>query len=81
MWGLYFAVLLILEKFCLFKGKSRIPSVLSHIYVLVLVMISFVLFNAENLDQAMGDIRGMFGLTGIKAVTQETLYYFRSYSI
>ena len=81
LWGLYFAVLLILEKFCLFKGKSRIPSVLSHIYVLVLVMISFVLFNAENLDQAMGDIKGMFGLTGIKAVTQETLYYFRSYSI
>ncbi len=81
LWGLYFGVLLILEKFCLSKNKIRIPSVLSHIYVLALVVISFVLFNAENSNQAMGDIRGLFGLTGIKAVTQETLYYFRSYSI
>jgi alginate O-acetyltransferase complex protein AlgI len=81
IWGLYFAILLILEKFCLFKCKLKVSTLFSHIYVMVLVMISFVLFNAENLGQAVGDISGMFGLTGIGAVTQEALYYLKSYLI
>lgn len=81
LWGLYFAVLLILEKFCFSRWKGKTPIFFSHVYVMVLVIISFVLFNADSLSQAAGDIGGMFGLGGIPAVSVEALYYLRSYGV
>lgn len=77
IWGLMFAVLLMLEKFVSALGK--LPRALSHIYVLVLVVISFVIFNATDMAQAGADLAGMFGIGGVPALTQETLYYLRSY--
>ncbi len=79
-WGLYFAVLLTVEKIWLLKRleKSRI---FSHIYTLFLVMISFVIFNAEDLGQAFSDIAGLFGAGGIPLVSVEAVYYLRSFGI
>lgn len=79
LWGLMFAVLLLIEKWV--PQLQKLPDVLRHGYVLFLVMISFVLFNAENLSQAVGDIGGLFGVGGIPAVTEQTLYYLRSYGL
>lgn len=79
IWGLMFAVLLMLEKFVPALGK--LPRVLSHIYVLVLVTISFVIFNATDMAQAGADLAGMFGIADVPVLTQETLYYLRSYGV
>lgn len=79
IWGLMFAVLLMLEKFVPALGK--LPRALSHIYVLVLVVISFVIFNATDMAQAGADLAGMFSIGGVPALTQETLYYLRSYGV
>jgi alginate O-acetyltransferase complex protein AlgI len=46
-----------------------------------MVTLGFVLFNAESLPQAMGDIAGMFGLAGVPLVTKESLYYLSSYGL
>ena len=47
VWGLYFAVLLILEKFVYGKLLERIPRIFSHIYTLFIVVIGWVIFSTE----------------------------------
>ncbi len=80
IWGLYFALLLLIEKrFLLDYMKDK--AVLSHIYVIFAVTISFVLFNGETLSQAAGDLAGMFGLAGLPLMTGETFYYLSSYGL
>ena len=78
LWGLLFAALLLMEKWV--PGLKKLPGVLRHGYVLLAVLLSFVLFNAESLSQAGQDIAGMFGFAGVPAVTAATLYYLRSYA-
>ena len=79
LWGLLFAVMLLLEKWVLHLEKW--PGWLRHGYVLLVVCLSFVLFNAENLSQALADWGGMFGFGGLPLVTQTTVYYLRSYAV
>ncbi len=80
VWGLYFAVLLVLEKFVLkkFLDKSR---VLRHIYVMLLVIISFVIFNAADMGEALQYIGSMFGFGNVPVYSTEWLYYLRSYAV
>ena len=79
VWGLLFAVLLMAEKWL--PQLTKLPTVLRRFYVLLLVVISFVLFNAESFSQAGSDLARMFGFGGIPAVTEATLYYLRSYGV
>ena len=44
-------------------------------------LISFIIFNAVDLSQAVTDIGGLFGAGGIPAVSAETLYYVKSYAV
>ena len=79
LWGLLFAVLLLIEK--LVPAIKKLPDAVKHIYVMLLIVLSFVLFNAESLAQAGGDFAGLFGFAGLPAVTSETIYYLRSYGL
>ena len=78
-WGLMFAVLLLIEKWV--PALQKLPTLLRRAYVLLAVVISFVLFNAENFAQAGSDLSGMFGFSGLPLVTTETLYYLKSYAV
>ncbi len=79
LWGLLFAVLLVIEKLWLLKALNKM-KVLNHFYVLFFVMISFVLFNAADLPQAYSDTVSLFGANGLPAISEETLYYLQSYA-
>ena len=79
VWGLFFGILLMMEKWL--PGLKKLPVVLRHGYVLLAVIISFVLFNAENLSMAAQDIAGLFGFGGVPAATPSALYYLRSYGV
>ena len=81
IWGLFFAVFLVLEKFVLSKFFEKIPRVFSHIYVLVAILISFVIFSANGLSGAIADIGGMFGAGNLPFWSDETGYYLSSYAI
>ena len=81
VWGLYFAAFLMLEKFFLKKFLEKIPRVFSHVYVLIVVMISFVVFNAVDFTEAFSDIRGMFGALDIPLWSKETAYYLSGYGL
>lgn len=78
VWGLYFAVLLLIEKSFLLE-KLKKSKVLAHIYVMFLVIISFVIFNASDMAQAFADLGGMFGFAGVPVLSAEFVYYLRSY--
>ena len=79
-WGVYFAVLLVLEKLFLKKWLDRSP-VLGHAYVMLLVVFSFVLFDAATLRGAGETIGAMFGAGGLPAASFEALYNLRSYAV
>ena len=73
VWGLLFAVFLLLEKWL------PLPKWLRRIYVMPVIIVSFVIFNGQTLAQAWQDIQGLFGLLPIPAVSTEALYYLKSY--
>ena len=80
VWGLYFAVFLIFEKLFLSKLLKK-AKWFTHVYVLFFVMISFVIFNATNLTEAMQYIGGLFGANTPAFISEETIYYFKSYAV
>ncbi len=79
LWGLLYAVCLMAEKWI--PALQKLPTILRRGYTLLVVILGFVLFNAENMAQAGSDIAGMFGFGGVPLVTKETLYYLRSYAL
>ena len=80
LWGLFFGVLLTVEKFFLLKylNKSR---VLNRVYILLAVVVSFIVFNIPTLPEAFKYIGGLFGAGGISFSSPETLYHLRNYAV
>ena len=80
LWGVMFAILLMIEKLWLLKPLKKL-KVINHVYVILLVMISFVIFDASSVSGAFSYISAMFGGQNLPLVTFESLYYLRSYLI
>ena len=76
-WGLLFAVLLLVEKWVPFL--TRLPRALRHIYVSLIVIVSFMIFNAQSLTQAARDLGGLLGIGGYPLLSAEAVYYLKSY--
>ena len=79
LWGLMFAALLLIEKWV--PALQKLPTILRRFYVLLLVLISWVLFNAESLPQVGSDLAGLFGFAGVPFLNEQTLYYLGSYAL
>ncbi len=79
VWGLFFGVLLVIEKNWLLPVLKK-TRVLNHIYVLLLLIISFVIFNATDLGTAWTDIRNLFGFGNIPLYSREAGYYLNSFA-
>lgn len=79
LWGLLYAAFLLLEKAV--PALQKLPKILRWGYTMLVVVLGFVLFNAESLTQAGQDFAALFGLAGLPAVTAETVYYLKSYSV
>lgn len=80
LWGLMFAVLLVFEKHWLLKKLEK-GRVWNHIYVLLVVILSFVIFNAADLKEAFQYIGGMFGFGNVPMMSGECAYYLKSYGV
>ena len=81
LWGLYFGVLLILEKLWLKKWIDRWPRVIQHIYTLFLVLVSWAIFAVEDFGQLGGYLSAMFGLAGGGLADGAFRYYLGSYGL
>ena len=79
IWGLLFGIILIIEKIFLNKFMEKLPSFIKRIYVLFIVMILFIIFNAENMSVALTNIKGLFGMNGEVFINDYTLHYLKSY--
>jgi alginate O-acetyltransferase complex protein AlgI len=80
LWGLYFGLFLVAEKYFLKSVLNKLPRIAGHLYVVLFVMLSFVLFNSNTLGESIDSFMGLFGLVDIPAWNAETLYYARSYA-
>ena len=79
LWGLGFAILLVAEKLVYGRLLQR-THVLKHVYTLLLVTLSFVLFNADSVSEAVSQLGAMFGAGGLPLVSTEGVYYLKSYA-
>lgn len=80
LWGVWYAFFLILEK-CFWLKKLQKYKLMGHIYVFLVTVFGFVIFNADGLRTALDTVLAMLGLMGYRLVDYNTQYYFQSYSL
>lgn len=83
IWGLYFAALLVMEKFLLFRFWDKVPRFIQHVYTLLLVVISWVIFVSGDITGITmgGYLAGMFGLGGLPAWSGRDAFYLLQYAL
>ena len=79
LWGLYFFVLLMVEKFLLLDKLNRAPAPVSHVYTLFLVLVSWAVFAIEDFGHLTAYLKVMFGLGGVPLADGAFGYYLTSY--
>ena len=79
IWGLLFGIILLIEKLWLGKYIEKLPNILKRVYVIFIVMISFIIFNSNNMQEAWTNIIGLFGINGEPIINNYTIYYLKSY--
>lgn len=77
LWGLLYAVLLMIEKLGLLPWLER-HRYIGHVYTILMVMFGFVLFHADDLAQARTDFLGLSGMLDIPLCSVEAWYMLRS---
>lgn len=79
-WGLYYAALLIGEKYLWGAALERLPGPLRHLYALLLINFGWVLFRAGSLGQAGDVLSAMAGFAPCGLWSGEAEYYLRQYA-
>jgi len=77
LWGLYFFILLIIEKIFLKKYLDK-TKILKHIYTIILVIIGFLIFNSQNTQEILVGLKNMFMINKIPLTTTSTIYYLKN---
>lgn len=80
LWGLYFGVLLVIEKKFLKKYLEK-TRLLKYMYTFTIVVISFLIFNSTSLDTIIIELKNMFLINKIPLVGPESLYYLKNYFV
>ena len=79
LWGLYFWVLLLVEKFVLLRWLKRAPGAVGHLYTLFFVLVSWTIFAIEDFGQLGEYLKVMFGLGGVPLIDGAFKYYAANY--
>ncbi|MBU5226288.1 MBOAT family protein [Clostridium senegalense] len=72
VWGLYFGIIIYFEKKFILKILNRIPKIVSHIYLLIVVVSGWTIFYFTNLTDSIKYLKIMFGLSNNSIVNTET---------
>lgn len=80
MWGLFFFVFLTIEKFFL-KDALKKSKIISHIYTLFLVAVSFVIFSGNGAQEALMRVGGLFGAGGIPVMSSGVVFALKNYGL
>ena len=73
-WGLYFGVVIAIEKAGLLVVLEKTHPIFQHIYAFVIVMISWTLFVFEDLSKSLTYLKIMFGFSGQALVNEQFMY-------
>jgi len=79
LWGVYFGIILILEKLIILKILEQLPKFIRHLYAIFLILIGWVLFAFEDLGNVVNYIKAMFNFENISSF--ESIYYLRNYAV
>ena len=78
LWGVYFGIILLIEKFLIGKYIEK-TKVFKHIYTLIIVIISFLIFSTDNMSDIFNSLGNMFFLNKLDFINSETIYYLKDY--
>lgn len=79
LWGVYFGVFLVIEKFFLAGLLKKLPGWVSHVYTIFLVWVSFVLFAFDDLARVGTYLKSMFLVSEAGFADMGTLYLLKNY--
>lgn len=79
IWGLYFALLLLIDKFWFQRFANKIPKILRIVITFILVNIGFAIFAETNLIRLGKLLLAMVGISSQGLYDNATIYYFSSY--
>ncbi len=74
LWGVYFGLLLLLEKWLFLPYLKRLPRLLRHGYAMILVLFGWVMFSHEQIRDGAWYLTGMLGGGGLQVLNERTLY-------
>ena len=80
IWGLYFGILLVIEKFIIGKYIEK-THIFKYIYTSFIVIISFMIFNANGVGEIITNLKNMFFINKIPLIDSNVIYYLKSYLI
>ena len=81
LWGVYYGVLLILEKFVLKKVLDKLPAAFGHIYTMLFVVIGWSIFSWQDMADGAGYMRAMFFQSAGGLADRQTMYLLVSYAV
>ena len=81
LWGVYYGVLLDLEKFVWGKGLAKLPRIFQHFYAILIVVFGFVIFTFDDMTALQSYLSSMFGLAGNPLFGTEVLWYLGNYGV
>lgn len=78
LWGIYFGILLMVEKLFLLKALSKTPKIIQHLYCIIIFFFGWLLFSVTGLHNVCEWIMGIFGIYGLTGTS--TLWELQSWS-
>ena len=77
-WGLYYGVLLILEKYVFGKYLMKMPPIVSHIYTMLAVAVGWVFFMSDTIGDALMYLKTCFFAGGYPVFNTSTIFFLRT---
>ncbi|HBH3133643.1 TPA: MBOAT family protein, partial [Clostridioides difficile] len=78
-WGIYYGILISIEKVFLGKLLKKVPQIFRHIYLILIVMIGWVFFRADNIVQASEFVQVLFGVGSSPICNNSFIMYINDY--
>lgn len=80
IWGLYFFVFLVIEKYVFGNKFEKVPKIFRHLYALIVILVGWVIFKEENRFLLLKYLKAMFSV-GLKPTIGGVTYYLKEYYI
>ena len=80
IWGLYFGIILIIEKFVLKKYLDKMPKFLKHVYALILIIIGWLIFAFDDMTLLSNFTKQLLGIGNV-LIDNSFMFYLTNYGL